>query len=77
MENGSNYFFPCSWDGEDRKWSRLQDPTCSEGGLWEQGAAGPAVDLLRGGSRAGVCVCVQVEELDREEFLTRLHCLQS
>lgn len=58
MENGSNSFFPCSWDGEDRKWSSLQGPTRPEGG--SRGAAGPALDLLRGGSRGGVCVCVGV-----------------
>lgn len=55
MENGSNSFFPCSWDGEDMKWSSLQGPTCSEGR--SRGAAGPALDLLRGGSRGGVGVC--------------------
>lgn len=66
MENGSNSFFPCSWDG---------GAACRA-----QPAAGAALDLLRGGSRGcvcGVCVCVQVEELNKEEFLTLLHCLQS
>lgn len=45
MENGSNSFFPCSWDG---------GAACRA-----QPAAGAALDLLRGGSRGGVwCVCV-------------------
>lgn len=60
MENGSNYFFPCSWDGEDRKWGSLQGPTSSEGGSGSRGAAGSALDLLCGGSRGGVCLCVQM-----------------
>lgn len=52
MENGSNSFFLARGMGEDREWSSLQGPTCSEG------AAGPALDLLCGGIRG--CLCVGV-----------------
>lgn len=33
MENGSNYFLPCSWDGEERKWSSRQGTISSKRGL--------------------------------------------
>lgn len=32
MENGSNYCFPCSWDGEERKWSGVEGTAPREGG---------------------------------------------
>lgn len=57
MEYGSNYFFPCSWDGEDRTWSSLQGPTCSEGGLWEQRGCGISLGAAPWWKQ-GRCVCV-------------------
>lgn len=33
--------------------------------------------VVEAGDVCVVCVCVQVEELNKEEFLTLLHCLQS
>lgn len=51
MENGSNSFFRCSWDGEDRSGALCRD----QGG--SRGAAGPALALPRAGSRE-MCVCV-------------------
>lgn len=59
-EYGSNYFFPCSWDGEDRSGAVCRVQPAQKVGSGRRGAVGSALELLRGGSRAGVCVCAGV-----------------
>lgn len=54
-------FFSCSWDGEDRKWSSLQGPTCSEGELGAEGLQEqPRICSVVEAGEGFVCVCAGV-----------------
>lgn len=61
MENGSNYFFPCSWDGEDRSGAVCRVQPAGKVALGAEGLQDqPWICSVVETGEVWVGVCVQV-----------------
>lgn len=84
MENGSNYFCPCLWDGEERKHSSAGYNLLRAGPVLgavaqEQRAAQSARSAFVSAPwwKQGICVCRCESYTVQASLQIILHCLQS